>query len=491
VVPACPARLRAPALTLAALLCFSAAPARANPSLLAEVLDPLLSDPRLSGVEIGVSVRAAATGDLLYEHQAATHLPAASNQKLLTSTAALADLGPDYRFETTVLAGAPPAAGVVAGDLYLRGTGDPTLLPERFDELAAAVAGRGVSEVRGGLVADDTWFDTERLGYDWSQQDEQFAYAAPISALSVAPDPDFDTGSVQVDIAPGDSVGGPASVGLTPPTTVIQLVNRAVTGSASSARLLSATRNKGTELLIVDGSLPVGSRASHPLRSVGDPTAYAADVFRTALERHGVHIAGPTRSAATPAGATQLAHLESMPLAELLVPFLKLSNNPIAEILVKSMGRHDAADGSWEAGLAVVRRFAAAEGIDSSQLQLFDGSGLSTADLIAPNDLTTLLVAVQSQPWFPVWYAALPIAGQPDHLVGGTLSTRMQQTPAAGNVHAKTGSLTTTSALSGYVTDASGGQLAFSVVTNGFIGPPPIELEDAIAVALAEWSEGA
>jgi D-alanyl-D-alanine carboxypeptidase/D-alanyl-D-alanine-endopeptidase (penicillin-binding protein 4) len=102
-----------------------------------------------------------------------------------------------------------------------------------------------------------------------------------------------------------------------------------------------------------------------------------------------------------------------------------------------------------------------------------------------------LLVAVQSQPWFPVWYAALPIAGQPDHLVGGTLSTRMQQTPAAGNVHAKTGSLTTTSALSGYVTDASGGQLAFSVVTNGFIGPPPIELEDAIAVALAEWSEGA
>jgi len=127
----------------------------------------------------------------------------------------------------------------------------------------------------------------------------------------------------------------------------------------------------------------------------------------------------------------------------------------------------------------------ATEGVDPAQVQLVDGSGLSTSNLIAPDDLTALLVAVQAEPWFAVWYAALPVAGDADHLVGGTLATRMQDTPAAGNVHAKTGTLATTSALSGYVTTAAGERLVFSIMDGGFVGAPPRQLEDAIAVSLA------
>jgi D-alanyl-D-alanine carboxypeptidase/D-alanyl-D-alanine-endopeptidase (penicillin-binding protein 4) len=456
---------------------------------LGDELDAILTDPRLRGVQLSVSVRSAETGAAIYGSNSSLHLPAGSNAKLLTSTAALAELGGDFTFRTAVLSATLPANGKVAGDLYLRGMGDPTLLASRFDDLAAAVAARGVIEVRGELVADDTWFDAERLGFDWSQQDEQFAYAAPISALSLAPDPDFNTGSVQVDIAPGPSVGAPATVGLTPATAVVELRNNVVTGPPGSSRQLAATRNQGTEELIVDGSLPLDGRASHPLRTVGDPTAYAADVFRTALARHGVAVQGATRRGTTSPDAIELAAVESMPLRDLLVPWLKLSNNPIAEILVKSMGRHDASEGSWRAGLQVVRRFVAAYGVDLDSLQLVDGSGLSTADLIAPEDLTTVLVAVRAEPWFDAWYAALPIAGEPEHLVGGTLAQRMAGTSAAGNVHAKTGSLTTTSALSGYVRTAANQRLAFSVVENGVIGPPATDLEDAIAVTLADWPE--
>jgi D-alanyl-D-alanine carboxypeptidase/D-alanyl-D-alanine-endopeptidase (penicillin-binding protein 4) len=132
-----------------------------------------------------------------------------------------------------------------------------------------------------------------------------------------------------------------------------------------------------------------------------------------------------------------------------------------------------------------VRRYLEALGIDPAGLQLVDGSGLSTADLVAPDDLTALLVAVQEEPWFELWYNALPIAGEPEHLVGGTLANRMQGTAAAGNLHGKTGTLTTTSVLAGYVTTGNGERLAFSIVENGFIGSPPKDVEDAFVLALA------
>ena len=461
------------------------------PRALAELtsqMAALLADPSLDGVVVSAAVRSAETGELLYEHGGRKRMPVASPQKLLTSAAALADLGPDFRFRTTVLSRAAPVDGVVDGDLYLRGTGDPTLQPARLDELAAQVSSRGVTQVRGAVVADDTWFDSVRLGMDWSQQDENFAYAAPVSALSVAPDPDFNTGSVQVDIAPGASIGAPAQLGLTPPTSSVQLDNQLTTGPPGSARQLSADRVHGTNRIVVAGNVPLDGRPAHPLRSVLDPTEYAADVFATALGRHGVHILGSPRHSATPPAAMELAGLDSMPLRELLLPFLKLSNNEIAEVLVKAMGRHDADEGSWQAGLQVVRRYVAAHGVDPAGLQFVDGSGLSTADLLSPDDLTAFLVAVQDEAWFEPWYSALPIAGQPEHLVGGTLADRMVGTPAAGNLHGKTGTLTTSSALAGYVDNAAGGRLVFSIVESGFIGPPPKGVEDQFAVTLAAWA---
>jgi D-alanyl-D-alanine carboxypeptidase/D-alanyl-D-alanine-endopeptidase (penicillin-binding protein 4) len=174
-----------------------------------------------------------------------------------------------------------------------------------------------------------------------------------------------------------------------------------------------------------------------------------------------------------------------MPLSDLLYPFLKLSNNPIAEILVKSMGQHEQGQGSWPAGLEVVRDYVVARGIDPAGVQMVDGSGLSTADLIAPDDLTLVLASLQDEPWFEQWYAALPMAGVPGPLIGGTLASRMVDTPAAGNLHGKSGTLTNTSALAGYVASASGRRLVFTIIESGFVGQPPKGVEDAFALALA------
>jgi D-alanyl-D-alanine carboxypeptidase/D-alanyl-D-alanine-endopeptidase (penicillin-binding protein 4) len=128
-------------------------------------------------------------------------------------------------------------------------------------------------------------------------------------------------------------------------------------------------------------------------------------------------------------------------------------------------------------------------GVEPAKVRTVDGSGLSRQDLVTSQQLTTLLIAAQARPWFTTWYNALPVAGVADRLVGGTLRSRMAGTPAAGNLHGKTGSLTGVSALSGYVTDASGRKLVFSaVINNNLVGVTPVL--DTIGVTLASATTG-
>jgi serine-type D-Ala-D-Ala carboxypeptidase/endopeptidase (penicillin-binding protein 4) len=341
-----------------------------------------------------------------------------------------------------------------------------------------------VKSVQGDLIADDTWFDAVRVPSHWDPTDLQFSYAAQTSALTIAPNDDFDAGSVNVSVAPG-AEGEPVKVALAPATHVVKIDNRAVTGKAGSPSTLSVNRDNGTNTIVVSGSYPVGGSTYTTLRTVENPSLYAADVFRTALKAHGVQVKGTTERGRTPKGSATLAIRASMPLSKLMVPFLKLSNNMIAEILVKAIGREKKHSGSWTAGLPVVKQYARAQGVPAARLKNADGSGLSRENRTTAQDISTMLGKARSARWFAGWYAALPIAGDPDRLVGGTLTSRMRNTPAAGNVHAKTGTLTGATALSGYVTDASGRPLVFSVVLNGYQGGAPKDIEDKIAVRLA------
>ncbi|CAM5452673.1 D-alanyl-D-alanine carboxypeptidase/D-alanyl-D-alanine-endopeptidase OS=Streptomyces alboniger OX=132473 GN=dacB PE=3 SV=1 [Streptomyces alboniger] len=156
----------------------------------------------MEGGAASVVVADAASGDLLYQHRPSGRLMPASNTKLLTSAAAMELLGPEHRFTTDVLAHGARRGNVLHGDLYLRGTGDPTTLAKDYDGLAAKIAGSGVRRISGRLVADDTRFDARRIGDTWGD-DESAYYAAQISALSVAPDTDYDTGTVVVEVSPG------------------------------------------------------------------------------------------------------------------------------------------------------------------------------------------------------------------------------------------------------------------------------------------------
>lgn len=468
-------------------LVVAAAPAAAATNQLSDVIDDILTDPILAGAQAAVVVHDAETGAVLYQRNGDNRLLPASNAKLLTSAAAMEILGPSYRFSTDVLATADQRGPVLLGDLYLRGTGDPTMLADDYDDLAAKVAASGIRFVTGSLVADDTWFDDVRLGTDWAWDDEQFYYAAQISALSVAPDTDFDAGTVIVTASPGAAPGEPATVSLTPPTGYVTIDNQAVT-TESGVRAVRFARDHGANRIVVSGELPVDGAPVSVWRSVWEPTGYATDVFRAALARHGVRVLGESRlGQATPEGARPLAGHESMTLAELLIPFLKLSNNGHAEVLTKAIGRAVSGEGTWSAGLAAIRSYAQEQGVDVETQRQTDGSGLSRRNLIPANELVTLLASLRQADWFDAWLESLPVAGNPDRFVGGTLRRRMRDTAAQDNARAKTGTLTSASALSGYVTDADGRELIFSIVLNNHFGSIKF-LEDLIVVALAEFS---
>ncbi|MEU7002023.1 D-alanyl-D-alanine carboxypeptidase/D-alanyl-D-alanine-endopeptidase [Nonomuraea sp. NPDC046570] len=449
---------------------------------LTQDLNQILGDAKLTMARAGVVVKSAATGEELYSADAGKLMTPASNAKLFTSAAAVETLGLDYRFATSVLGGRK-VGSALTGDLILRGTGDPTILAADYDALAAQVAAKGVKVVTGRLVADDTWFDTVRLGQDWAWDDETAYYAAQISALTAAPDQDYDAGSVIVSVAPGDAAGAPVKVSTTPETDYLKIVNRATTGTSTDVLI---ERQHGTNTVVITGTV---SDTYDEWVTVDDPTRYAASLFRKALAKHGVRVLGPTTVGTGPAGAKELAKHESMPLSELLVPFMKLSNNTHGEILTKAMGRKVAGQGTWAAGLKVVSDYAKASGVQL--LNLRDGSGLSRRDGVSPGSITTLLAAVRGKPWFPTWYESLPIAGNSDRAVGGTLRSRMRGTPAANNVHAKTGSLTGVTSLSGYVTSADGEPLVFSIVLNQFLAGSAKDIEDKIAIRLATFSRTA
>lgn len=171
----------------------------------------------------------------------------------------------------------------------------------------------------------------------------------------------------------------------------------------------------------------------------------------------------------------------------MVLTFLKLSNNSYGEILTKLLGRQIQGKGSWGSGLQAIHQFLRQQGINTDALRQVDGSGLSRMNQVTPEQLAAVLFVARKQPWFNAWHNALPVAGEPTLLVGGTLRHRMVHTPASGRVYAKTGSLTGVSSISGYMNSAIGRPIVFSMITNNYLVPSAQikALEDKIVVTVA------
>jgi serine-type D-Ala-D-Ala carboxypeptidase/endopeptidase (penicillin-binding protein 4) len=431
--------------------------------------EAVLNDARMAGTAFSICIRNAENGKVIFEKNGDQGITPASSLKVLTAAAALHTLGENHRFSTTVLADGEIGQGILEGNLYLRGHGDPTLRKKDLDNFAVALANRGVKKITGNLIGDDTWFDDVRLSPGIDQEDESYYYAARVSALNLAPNADFDTGSIKVDVKPA-RIGSPAKVIMEPGTGFMEVDNRSVTGSEESINTLLVEREFRTNKIVITGNVPLRSAGAKEWISVPDPTAYALHNFKLALSERQIQFSASseTKSGNVPGDAKLLFSKQSMPLKQLLIPFMKLSNNSHAEALAKEMGRTVFGDGSWESGLRVMRNFLSGMGLDAGKWRFEDASGMSHANKITAAELSKLLFLARFEPWFPSFLNAFPVAGAYERFVGGTLRRRFKTGAATGNVMAKTGTLTEVSSLSGYAKTKDGEWLAFAILTQDF-----------------------
>lgn len=465
--------MRGPALALALWFACAAGASAAQPVPLAEGppwsaaevaglaarLDRLTTMPAIRGAHLGFYAVSTSTGAVLYARAADQGFVPASTLKTITGSVALDRLGPQFRFQTTVL-GDAGSDGDVHGDIVLRGGGDPLLSARDLDAAAAALAASGVDTIEGGIALDLSAFDREPFAPGWMIEDLPFDYSAPVSGLMV------EENVVHLKVS-ATTEGAPAEVDYWLPTSSVTIENVATTGAAGSAQTIGVARD-GAALRIF-GSIPAGKVTSVDA-AVPDPNAYAADLFARALAAHGITfdppLTGPPHLAAAGSEATVLWTHDSDPLAKVLRWFWFRSDNLVGEALLKTLdAAASGAPGTTEGGVRLERSALRAMGLDPATLAIVDGSGLSRYDTVTPRALVGVLQSDWRGPNRATVVDALPLAG-----LRGSMRSTFIGTPAEGRLYAKTGSMRHVWNLAGYVQTLHHGAVTFALMTDDFAG---------------------
>ena len=413
----------------------------------------------------GAMVVSLTRGDTLYAENAGEEMQPASTMKLFTSAIALERFGPNYQFSTDVLRDGPVGPdGTLNGNIYIRGDGDPALsgkfLPggpsAPMNRLADLVAQQGIKHVTGSVLGDASGFDDQKIPEGWRTRYLQSSYAARVSALSL------NENLIAVSVSPS-APGQPATVVLEPSTSAIPLVANVRTVAGGGARL--GFRKFGDGTIQANGSIGTRAGTRKYVYIVEDPASFATGAFRNALIARGIRVDGGIQLGKAPPNAAKVASLRSPPLATMVAAMNRESINHYAELLFRDAARGPKRDivGSVQTASSLLDEFFATKvGADTTRLVFADGSGLSTLDRVTPRAQVQLLGYAHRASWGPWLHSSLPVAGDSE-----LLKRRMRNTPAEGNLHAKTGTTNDVIALAGYVTAVNGEVLAFSFLYNG------------------------
>ncbi|MEA2823964.1 MAG: hypothetical protein QOF03_446 [Alphaproteobacteria bacterium] len=413
----------------------------------------------------GAMVVSLTRGDTLYAENAGEEMQPASTMKLFTSAIAFDRFGPNYQFSTDVLRdGLVGPDGTLSGNIYLRGDGDPALSGKfltggpsaPMNRLADMVAQQGIKHVTGAVVGDASAFDDQKVPEGWLTRYLQASYAARVSALSL------NENLIAVSVSP-TAPGQPATVVLEPSTSAIPLVANVRTVAGGGARL--GFRKLGNGTIQANGSIGSRTGTRKYVYIVEDPASFATGAFMNALIARGIKVDGGTRLGKSPPSATKVASLRSPPLASMIAAMNRESINHYAELLFRNAARGPKREvvGSVQSASTVLDEFFATKvGADTTRLVFADGSGLSILDRVTPRAQVQLLGYAHRASWGPWLHSSLPVAGDSE-----LLRRRMRNTPAEGNLHAKTGTTNDVIALAGYVTAVNGEVLAFSFLYNG------------------------
>jgi D-alanyl-D-alanine carboxypeptidase/D-alanyl-D-alanine-endopeptidase (penicillin-binding protein 4) len=477
-------------------------------------VDAALSEAHAQKALWGILVTDRDTGETLYELNADRFFTPASNAKIVTTSLAMAMLGPTYQFRTTLeSAGRLGDDGRLLGDLVFVGRGDPDLSNRKFPyagkverdgpaekvlaQMADDAIAKGLKEIDGDIVADDSYYPYDPYPPGWSVGDLFFTFGAPVSAIA------FNDNSISVEVSPGLHVGDPASVSVEPAAAIGTFGHELTTGPADGKPEFDVVREPGPQFLLLRGSIPLGHAPMILDLAMPDPAETTALALKQIFESRGVRVTGaiqvrhapppeiypdapvvlgPAPVPRAPDTIVFAVHI-SPTLSEIVRVTNKVSQNLHAELLLRAVAHEKKGFGVTDAGIWVEQDFLKTVGVADGDVVFTDGSGLSRDDLVTPRAVVQLLHYDALQAWGADYIGTFPTAG-----VDGTLETRLKDTVASGRIEAKTGALDHVRAISGFATTLRGERLIFAIFGNNNPqrGHDATVAADAIAVAMVE-----
>ena len=372
----------------------------------------------------------------------------ASLSKIPTALAFLNKNSMDHYFHTWIYKTGPVENGVLKGDLYLKGGGDPTFVNESLWMMIRELKRSNIKKIEGRLFVDESYFDSDYYSRGRQNKRVDRAYDAPVSALS------FNWNSVSVYIRPGSKKGAPASIHIDPALDFIDVENRVKTTKGKKASIQLDRVLKGERIVLkISGKISLSGGEKIFYRSLGgDPSLWTGYSFKSFLNHLGIEYKGPVGKKKVPDRADLLVEQNSWDMARVLSALSKFSNNFVAEMLTKHLGKRSGKPGNIHQGLLEIKNYLKKQGWKDSEFQFVNPSGLTRDNKMRPDRLGLLLKkSMGNFQLAPEFLASLPISG-----TDGTLKGRMTRFMKK-KVRAKTGHIAGVVGLAGYMESPDGG----------------------------------
>lgn len=425
-------------------------------------INNLIRDPFFDKTVIAIDIFDLTDSISLFQKNNKLLLRPASNMKLLTSAAALINLGEYYTFRTDLYHTGVIVSDTLFGDVFVVGGFDPLFSSEDLDSLVSVIKSLGISFIAGGIYADISKKDSMYWGKGWMWDDDPEPSAPYLSALNL------NGNSIQVNIE-GAEIGSHAIIKLNPETKFVDLVNNSVTvGSVDTVDVL-VTRdwvNKKNRILVSGEVIKNEHSELYSKLNLLNPERYFITVFKEKLEEQNISIVKHIDINSLPENSVYLSSIYRS-IDTVLSTVNKESDNLSAEMLIYAMAYEDSgAPASAENGIAAVKKLIDSTGYNSDDYSIADGSGVSHYNLLSAELILETLkyIYYEKKAFFNLYYNSLSVAG-----VDGTLKNRMINTSAQHNVYAKTGTLNGVSNLSGYVTAKNDHLLSFSIMIQNYV----------------------
>lgn len=422
-----------------------------------------LMHPGTESASISTLVVNARTGDILDSYNPDLVLTPASCTKLLTTCTALELLGADFRFSTYLESGAPVVNGVLQGDLFIRGTGDPTLGSRRVGDplflrrWVSALRRQGINHINGRIVADLSWFDDDAANPDWQWEDMGNYYAPGISAIA------YLDNTMVLNLRSGVIGEGVEVVSTNPVYPGLEFVNaiKAAPISYDDAYVRGVPFSNTRYLR---GRVPANRETFGLKGDLPNPGLLLAIHLKSALLDSGIVVDGEASWTLDPDTLPRrvLYEYQSEPLSEIVKETNMESNNLYAEQLFRYLGSRIGTPATIEGSLSVERQCWTNRGVDLRAAILHDGCGLAYNNAISARQFVGLLQYMQkrSKSW-EAFYESLPVSGE-----SGTLKSLLKDTPLQGRVHAKSGTIAHVKSYAGYIEAPNGDTYIFAVILN-------------------------